>query len=646
MPCVLQLETNDNFGSFPGTQSTVAESNATFWTLSRPSTAFLWLSSLLSGSETHADATCSEKSVERLLTPEEWARKQTAIERCLRGGGGSGVNESNVDSANDGDDDADAIDLWHLRELALAPGGLLDPSLRKRAWPILTAALPHSHVVAGGGAVTQPSSADLIRLHRDVKHTVWNVQEHFVTQQRKLSMEAAAQIKKKRRVSFAPELTDKDEDEKKQEDEAESEVAMVLSLQGGSPTSTATTEEDDSPTATGPTTGTGAESPFSLDGITEGSVGTSDTPSTTASHLWSQHHASQGSSSYGRRVKWRKANKKEQTIVGNVVTSCLRTAAPESQAFEDDRFHYYTGLHDLTALIMINLESPSLSSLVLYVSTGFYFCFSRTCMCYFSSHTHTCHIIITAIVQSHRSKLAVYHLRDAMRKERAVLETALQLTLFPLLKQVDPVLYDHIVVQAGLTLPTFALTWISNWFATDVTDITAASRLLDVFVVSHPTTPLYLAVGMLTCHRQRILQCKPILHAVYTAVRTLPLLTILNDDAAAIADDNGTVTSAAANAHHTVMANVEHVISTALDYMYVDDYNCRFYYGSIVLLANTCYPSFSQETHPAIQISGSVVQVHERADQEGPAARAGPSSRHCHVVVVTSFLVHRGYFSQ
>ena len=172
-----------------------------------------------------------------------------------------------------------------------------------------------------------------------------------------------------------------------------------------------------------------------------------------------------------------------------------------------------------------------------------------------------------------RGKLAVYHLRDAMRKERAVVETALQLTLFPLLKQFDPVLYDHMVVQAGLTLPTFAVSWISNWFATDVTDIAAASRLLDVFLVSHPTTPLYCAVAMLTCHRLRILQCKPILPAVYAAVRTLPLL--VSEDASV--DDNCTVTSAAAASHRAAMINVEQVICAALDYMYVLHFEDGFY---------------------------------------------------------------------
>lgn len=163
-----------------------------------------------------------------------------------------------------------------------------------------------------------------------------------------------------------------------------------------------------------------------------------------------------------------------------------------------------------------------------------------------------------AVCFTNRGKLAVYHLRDAMRWDRAVLETALQLTLFPLLHHVDPALHNHMVVKAGLTLPTFAVSWVSTWFATDVADIAAASRLLDVFLVSHAAMPLYCAVALLTCHRERILACEPVLTSVYSTVRNLPLF----DE-----DDFGCSTPSAGR--NAAMADVEQVIATALRYMYV-----------------------------------------------------------------------------
>ena len=228
------------------------------------------------------------------LSQEDYLAKYDAISECLRGGSD------------------DRVDLWLLRELALSPGGLLEPSLRKRAWPLLTACFQSQQdggTGAPGSAVgATPSPNDLAALHRDVQYTVWNVREHFAQQQQ---LRQQSNSNDTVRVTFAPEV----EEEKKQErcDEC-------------------TTEEGD------------ISFPDSVDS------------------LWSRGSCSLAGS---RRVFWRKASKMEQKIVTNAVTSCLRTAAPESEAFEDDRFHYFTGLHDLTALLMVNLESPSLSSLVL-----------------------------------------------------------------------------------------------------------------------------------------------------------------------------------------------------------------------------------------------------------------------------------------
>jgi hypothetical protein len=265
--------------------------------------------------------------VAMMLTQDEWICKQEAIETCLRG-----------------NEDENTINLWQLRELALSPGGLLDPSLRKRAWPILTQALQNTNNGVALPETTElvaPSQVDLRVLQLDVKHTVWNVQEHFVAQQLRKN-QAAAKEKKKRRVSFAPNLSVEEEVEEKKGDDGPPDTL---------PSPTSDDDGGDSPTAFAEM---GANSPFSFDGSV----------ASVSMSIWSD--GSNASSSFSsRRVRWRKAGKQEQTIVSNVVTSCLRTVAPESEYFEDDRFHYFTGLHDLTALIMVNLESPSLSSLVL-----------------------------------------------------------------------------------------------------------------------------------------------------------------------------------------------------------------------------------------------------------------------------------------
>jgi hypothetical protein len=181
-----------------------------------------------------------------------------------------------------------------------------------------------------------PSQADLEMLQRDVRRTVWNVEEHFMQQ-----LKAKESAKAKRRVRFAPVCDVEDSpghpvsfDEKK-EDEGGPPLAVT------SPTSEDANDDEDEDHP--------CPSPWSH---------TSDV-SAASSSMWSH------SMSSCRRLSFRRASTTEQKIVSNVVTSVLRTAAPDNEAFEDDRFHYYTGLHDLTALLMVNLESPSLSSIVL-----------------------------------------------------------------------------------------------------------------------------------------------------------------------------------------------------------------------------------------------------------------------------------------
>jgi len=158
-----------------------------------------------------------------------------------------------------------------------------------------------------------------------------------------------------------------------------------------------------------------------------------------------------------------------------------------------------------------------------------------------------------------------------MRKERSILGSALQLTFFPVLQRVDPVLYHRIVVQAGMSVPTFAMKWVSNWFATDVMDIAAASRLLDAFFVSHPAFPMYCAVALLTCHRELLLQCEPSRHAVSAALQALPLLVPPEHNYDET--DDLTVASHATTRAGSSLGQVEQVIAEGLRFMYVVSYS-------------------------------------------------------------------------
>lgn len=136
---------------------------------------------------------------------------------------------------------------------------------------------------------------------------------------------------------------------------------------------------------------------------------------------------------------------------------------------------------------MINLKSPSLTSLVL-------------------------------------GKLADRHLRDAMREERVILDTALANSFLPILQVVDKELYQHLQ-SLGLTQPTFCRAWIACWFAQHVPVLDVASRLLDVFMVSHPMMPVYVAVSLLTTHRSQVL-ARDSLSSVSSLLRRLPVAAL------------------------------------------------------------------------------------------------------------------------
>jgi hypothetical protein len=72
-------------------------------------------------------------------------------------------------------------------------------------------------------------------------------------------------------------------------------------------------------------------------------------------------------STVSNRLQFRRSSPLDREILFNVVSSMLRTPYQESDLFEDDRYRYYAGLQDVTALLVINLESPSLASWILYV---------------------------------------------------------------------------------------------------------------------------------------------------------------------------------------------------------------------------------------------------------------------------------------
>ena len=141
-----------------------------------------------------------------------------------------------------------------------------------------------------------------------------------------------------------------------------------------------------------------------------------------------------------------------------------------------------------------------------------------------------------------------------MRTEDTIVQNAIELTLFPLLDKVDPALYKKVCVNSE-GIPSFATSWISSWFASDVGDIAVASRLLDVFLVSHPTMPVYFAVALLLQHRNKILSCHPHTKTVDATIRSLGLMATL------------TVENRKETGRDKAMEQAETIIATAIRLM-------------------------------------------------------------------------------
>ena len=321
---------------------------------------------------------------------EELEGKQQAIRNCLHG-----IEEE--------------VDLWQLRDLALSRGGLINSHIRKRAWPKLVAA--HQQILLPSKKslhqeLVDVSNTSMQLLLKDAAHCVWAIEDHVNTARQQQELKLSKM--RKRKVCFVPELT------------------LTAS------------EESDGPSPVKSVDFTNRQSEGD-DGTVDGSVGTFSPMSVSTYSIGA------------KAAPKRKASKNEQKVLLNIVLSVLRMLPEDNAYFEDDRYKYYQGLTDVAALLLINLESPSLTSLVL-------------------------------------GQLAQWHLRDAMRSKTASVETAISLSFYPLLKKADGVLYSHIV--SCLEIPSFCLPWIQGWLCQQLVDIRVASRLMDVFLVSHAMMPM------------------------------------------------------------------------------------------------------------------------------------------------------------
>jgi len=336
------------------------------------------------------------------------------------------------------DDEDRVVDLWHLRHLALSRGGLMTPGLRKRAWPKLVGVDEHILTTTSASlpAILQSSGASITSCTN-------------------------SEDENQNDVESTVELTNKDIKVVKQDIgrcvwHVEYHIKMLRKQREKN-------KGGDHGNLTDTDTALAHVSTFSNTGNHNNQGDSIESPETGRP----QHRS-----------------KREMGLILNIITAVLRSV-PEGE--EKSRLHYFQGLHDVAALFLINLESPSLTSLVM---------------------KRLCHL----------------HFRDAMRPNFKKVQIILQAVITPLLEIVDRELHDYIIHGGTDDSSVFALSWILTWFAHDIQNFDVVSRLFDVFLVSHPLFPAYLSVGLLThpVNRKLIMSTNCEFSALYETICDLP----------------------------------------------------------------------------------------------------------------------------
>jgi len=305
-------------------------------------------------------------SSSQTLSEDQWKDKEERIQKALAG------------------DEQGVVDLWLLRELALSPGGLLCPALRKQAWPKLIGCHEMVLQVASSGdaaaptpALVTPCTEDMQALKRDVSKTIWSVEDYLNAsreqqklQEEKLQHFLSIQRQRNKKVSFAMDvMTPKSINTNINEDDEHGDSNSPPQTIATSPSSNDDDEMEDDEASL-----LSEEADCCEEALNDScSYDPSETTQSTAFTLSS------------RVVRWRRATISEQKILYNVILSILRTQAEPSEYFVDDRFHVrMEGMNDachLTTCVarILFLRNDRMLSPVFFNST---FRDSKTCAPY------------------------------------------------------------------------------------------------------------------------------------------------------------------------------------------------------------------------------------------------------------------------
>ena len=190
------------------------------------------------------------------------------------------------------------------------------------------------------------------------------------------------------------------------------------------------------------------------------------------------------------------------------------SGAVDSKANTSAKLRYYQGYHDISCIILGALGGETT------VRPSEMEANPKTIQAKAIKTAQAMGLDLPSVVLA---QLSQSHFRDMMRDNFEYLTKALRLIVFPLLRELDPEVHQH-MMDCDME-PFFCLPWIITWFSHDVRDTGVVKRLFDFFIASHPLMPIYLSVAMVLhpMNRMEILGTDPDFAEMHNALSQLPM---------------------------------------------------------------------------------------------------------------------------
>ncbi|OEU08218.1 hypothetical protein FRACYDRAFT_136656, partial [Fragilariopsis cylindrus CCMP1102] len=379
------------------------------------------------------------------------------------------------------------INLWKLRELALTPGGLVNDTLRKRAWPKLVG-LDHNY---------DPLQFDDIL-------PLMNI---YDSKKKKKQLKATKSSSSQK--PSVPTIEIDAEHELLQANESSQQQQHNEYYHLGPPSSTLLVESMDILQIDRDV----ARCTWHLLTGSQRSIPNTISPIKNKS----RHHSH--SAKYRRNRKISVLLKKKQRRLANLINLTLvesydRSDEKDGLTNPNNRLRYYQGYHDVACIFLHALGGAGTNNETMHVPGG---------VGDYNNNNNNCNNIGDLELPSKvLCQISFSHFGDALQSDFLKLQTGLKLILFPLLRKLDREVHDHLL-DADME-PYFCLSWIITWYAHDIRDTNLVKRLFDAFIVGHPLLPVYTALSMMThpYNRRIILETDCDFAALHQCLASLP----------------------------------------------------------------------------------------------------------------------------